>query len=284
MKDYEMFKSVITTRITEVLPPTYRNYVPQIHKVRKVNEEKECFTMMPPKNSGIVSAPNIYLDDMYEQYMECQDIDEILFGMALMIINYTGHISPDDADINFERMKEFVIMNLVNTERNRELLETVPHRELMDLSIIYRIIINQTEYGLNTVLVTDEIFNEFKISPDELHEIAYRNTLEMFPVEITSFSDSFYFMSNSIRLHGAATMVCEEFMSKLAEEIGGDFYVIPSSIHEIIAVPFDKSKLARLKRTLESGNRECNNENEILSGSVYMYDSKTCTLCMAEAG
>ncbi len=283
MMDYEMFKSVVTERIREVLPPTYRNYEPQIHKVRKVNEEKECFTMMPPKNSGIVSAPNIYLDNMYEQYMECQDIDQILFGIALTIINYTGHISADDADINFERMKEFIVMNLINTERNRDLLETVPHREILDLSIVYRIIINQTEYGLNTLLVTDEIMKEMSVSADELHELAYRNTLEMFPVEITSFSESFYFMSNSIRLHGASTMVCEEFMAKLADEIGGDFYVIPSSIHEIIAVPYDKDKLSRLKKTLECGNRQCNNENEILSGSVYFYEFKTRTLSIAGA-
>ena len=50
-----------------------------------------------------------------------------------------------------------------------------------------------------------------------------------------------YVLSNQTRVHGAACMLYQGVMSKFAEDLQKDFYILPSSIHEIILIPVEYS-------------------------------------------
>ena len=119
------------------------------------------------------------------------------------------------------------------------------------------------------------------MSREELDQAAYENTARLFPVEIFKLSDMLYVMTNESKLHGATTMMYREAVQMLAEKIGGDFYLIPSSIHEIMAVPKEKGNLQKLVSLLEEGNRVCTQDFEILSNSIYQYDQKQGTFQLA---
>ncbi|MCE2604079.1 DUF5688 family protein, partial [Pseudomonas aeruginosa] len=84
--------------------------------------------------ADIAAMPNIYMDEMYELFQECQDLDRVLCKMAALIIHYTARFSTEELDLDLSKRKDFIVMNLINTRRNQELLKTVPHREVMDLS------------------------------------------------------------------------------------------------------------------------------------------------------
>ena len=76
-----------------------------------------------------------------------------------------------------------------------------------------------------------------------------------------------------------------DFMEKVSEKLDGDFFIIPSSIHELIAVPISDNPEEQLDR-LEDSVRGCNatvcEPEDILSYNVYYYDHEERRLCMAK--
>ncbi len=272
MMDYEVFKQVISERIKAFLPPVFYPYEVSITTVRKINQVKEALLLMPPKGEHVAAMPNIYLDDMYQEFQEKQDMEEVLRLIAAMIIHYTGSFTAEQVDLDFRNKKHSIVMNLINRNRNQELLETVPHKDMMDLSIIYRIIMGQDDGGMATILVDNHLMTELDLNQDELEELAYANTRKLFPVEIFKLSDLLYVMTNQVKIHGATTMVYPQAAEMLGERIGGNFFVIPSSIHEIMAVPEWTIEAEALVRMLEEGNKTCSLEAEVLSSTIYHYD------------
>lgn len=281
MMDYGVFKQVISERIKDFLPPVFHTYEVNITTVRKINQKKEALLMMPPKDERITAMPNIYLDEMYEAFQSKQDIEEVLRLIAAMIIHYTGSFDAQQVNLDFKSKKDSIVMNLINRELNQELLQTVPHKDVMDLSIIYRIIMEQDDSGLATILVDNHILEELGISEKELEELAYANTGRLFPIEIFKLSDLLYVMTNELKVHGATAMMYSQAIDVLAEKIGDSFFVIPSSIHEIMAVPEWQIDAETLVHMLEDGNRLCCLEEEVLSSTIYHYDKDTKTFTMA---
>lgn len=281
MMNYEVFKNVIKERIKEFLPPVFQSYRVETTVVRKVNEEKDTLLIMPQDEKNLVAMPNIYLDDMYEDFRQHQDMSEILKVIAAMVIQYTGSFPPEHVKLGLKERKNAIVMNLINTRRNQELLKQIPHKDIMDLSIIYRIIMQQADHGLMTVLVDNRLMQELELTPEELEKLAYQNTSRMFPAEISKMADFLYVMTNSQKIHGAATMMNREAVERLADKIGGNFFLIPSSIHEVLAVPEEEGDADSLALLLEEGNRVCSANNEILSETIYYYDRKKKEFSMA---
>ena len=77
-------------------------------------------------------------------------------------------------------------------------------------------------------------------------------------------------------VHGAGVLAYENFMEKASERVGGEsFFILPSSIHELLIVP--DNGIMDL-RHLESMVREVNattvDPSEKLTDNVYHYDAK----------
>lgn len=84
-----------------------------------------------------------------------------------------------------------------------------------------------------------------------------------------------FVLSNKSRLEGAACMLYPDVLHDFAERTGSSFYIIPSSIHELLLLSAGHND--------ESGNirsmiREVNDtqvsREEILSYSVYFFDKE----------
>ena len=73
-------------------------------------------------------------------------------------------------------------------------------------------------------------------------------------------------------VNGAAALFYPGVMGKIAALAGGDYYVLPSSVHELIilpaAAPLD---LAALEETVKMANETCVPPQEVLSDHVYLY-------------
>ena len=91
-----------------------------------------------------------------------------------------------------------------------------------------------------------------------------------------------YVLTNKSRMFGAACMMYPDVFKNATLEIKGDFYVLPSSIHEVLLLPsdnvFDAEGLGRLVREINENQVE---PYEVLSNNVYYYDSEKEELGMA---
>jgi len=78
--------------------------------------------------------------------------------------------------------------------------------------------------------------------------------------------------TNSKKVNGAGVILYDGLLRTFAEKIGGDFFILPSSVHEVIFVPANGDIDARhLIQMVKEVNATEVAPDEVLSDNVYMY-------------
>lgn len=84
-----------------------------------------------------------------------------------------------------------------------------------------------------------------------------------------------YVLTNARKLHGANIMLYKEYLEIAAEKMNGDFYILPSSIHELLAVPVSTAEIEKLRQMVKEVNDNEVAPEEILGYEVYRYNRET---------
>lgn len=209
-----------------------------------------------------------------------------------------------------ENFKDNVVMCLVNTEQNREMLAGVPNRSFHDLSVIYRLILGTDQKGILSTVIKNELAEHVGMTEEDLFQCAKENTRQLDPIVVVSmqklFEDKFetlglepdmeeelkqgsevaesmWVIRNSSGIRGAVAMLYEENLHKLAESVGSDLYILPASVDEVIAVSTEwKGKSAEeWAETVYATNMSDLEPEERLSNNVYHYDKDLRKITMA---
>lgn len=163
-------------------------YVVTIKKVLKNNGQSKEAVLI--SSSKVDVTPTIYLKDYYEDYRNGQSLD----GISNEIISiYEQSRLDDDIDVelfkDFERVKERIVFKIINTKSNKKLLERVPHKTFMDLSMVCFCILDNGMMGKATALVHNSHMLLWGIDEEELFDIAIRNTPRILKPVIKSMRD-----------------------------------------------------------------------------------------------
>ena len=130
--------------------------------------------------------------------------------------------------------------------------------------------------------------DEYELEKIEFNEEGKCNYLDVLKKEKfkevmmeTQDERSMYVITNESKLFGAASMLYEEPLHELAEKIGSDLYILPSSIHEVIAVSADFGSPDEWAEMVYEINMDQVDINDRLSNQVYCYDKDLRTLRLA---
>lgn len=285
MINYELFKERVINNIIGFMPEEYTDYQVKISRVKKVNQTLDCLNLVPKGDREWRATPNIYLEYMYEDFKQHEDLDKSLHQIAQIIDYAYKNLKPQPIPENISQLKHTLIMILINTQDNTELLQNAPHRNFLDLSIIYKCMVPASNGDLGTVLVDNHFMKMLNMTEEELFKAASQNTRKLLPVMIKRLDDvigdmleedmeeksNFYVISNDMGIHGAISMTYEEELYDLAQKLESDLFILPSSIHEVIAVPSHAESVEWLKELVRSVNTEQVAVEERLSNSVYQY-------------
>lgn len=277
MMNQEVFNSVVTQRIMEFMPPIYGGYEPKVEKINKVNEVKTALMLLPEEKGACVASPMVYLEDMYAFFREDEDLDGILRFMASIFMNNIYRpMEESAAQLDFKKLKSRIVMQLISAERNEELLENLPHTDVIDMAVIYRAIMRFCDDGgFDSIIVNDQVLKEIEIDKKELHALALQNTKEFFEPTILELSPKALMVSNEFQTYGATAMILEDVMTEVGRRLDTDMmYIIPCSIHEFIAVYAEGTDIESLIAMLAEGNTQFTRECDILSNSIYLYNLK----------
>lgn len=197
---------------------------------------------------------------------------------------------------------------LINTEQNQELLKDIPNRPFRDLSIVYRYMVGMEEDGIQTALVTDKLAEHMGMSEQEIYEAATVNTYRFFTPVVKTMNDvirdmfisdgmepgladmmvgeippenGMYVITNERGIHGAVSMLYEKELQKLAEQLDSDLYIMPSSVHEVIAVSSKMGDPYELAEMVAEINMTQVQLDERLSNQVYHYDKDLRKITLA---
>lgn len=92
-----------------------------------------------------------------------------------------------------------------------------------------------------------------------------------------------YVLSNESKINGAASLFYPGVQEQIAEQLHGDYFVLPSSIHELLIVPDNGNYSFQELRTMVNEVNETQvAPDEVLTGEVYSYDRESQTLMVAK--
>lgn len=117
----------------------------------------------------------------------------------------------------------------------------------------------------------DEICDGDSAYKEELLE----NTLEAMMMEIEEKHIPMSVLTNSRRYYGAASLVYPGVLETIGEMLQDDFYILPSSVHEVIFLGKSEGmEVATLNDMIEEVNRTQVEEEDWLADHAYYYDRK----------
>lgn len=297
----ETFQDIVMENLMDYMPDQYQNMKFEKANVNKVNVAKIGLQLVPSASeTGVRICPVFYVDEIYDFYKETEaTIDTVLNYIANQYVNAMDEapISVENLILNYDEdfIKEHVICELVNAAANEKLLEDLPHRIFHGLAVIYVVLLDDS--GKTTIKVSNPMVERFNLSEEQLYSCALANIRRL--ADVRSLSDAInemmgggiinpsdgepmlYLICNSIRLFGASTILIEEKLYELAEELGSDLYLIPSSIHEMLAISSEETSPDFLASMIMMTNTTQVEPEERLSNSVYQYRRDTREVSIA---
>lgn len=311
---YENFKNDLMKELEK--SRAYEDYIFRIIISSKTNEEKResitaqfksakegenrCFPLFE-----ISFLYDIYLKDNYSLDAVMQFIDKHMTECNNIFHGKSKFQQCIDNVNDYNYIKDYIILKLINFELNEEYLEDKVYRRLSDLAIVYTIILPKLNEVLSTVTIKKDFFDVWNISEAELYQQALKNMDKISVVSTMAdticnmshisneayemlkvMTDGLYTVTNSKYLNGASMFLCSNVQNKLAK-ISKGFYVYPFSIHEMLfqsedSLISDKKTAVSIMKEITNGiNIDFVSNRDFLSDNIYYYDTISQTFTIA---
>lgn len=300
--NYEMFKKELMMKLEEL--DKNKDFTIKSELTLKNNGLKLDSLIMKKDDSEI--APIIYINEWYEEYLKGKSVEEIADEILLL----SGKVFEKDnlpiiPEFKWETIKDQLYVSVINADANEELLKETPHRRMDDLAVIAKILIEQPGEEKASIRVTNTVLPMLTKTKDEILNQAIKNTekldfrcrtmrevvMEMFTDDLDITSEMFpseneipmFVVTRSDSTDGASVLACKNALAKMADMVGEDVYILPSSIYEVLLVPKSSGmKLEELQEMVREVNRNEVAAGDILSDNVYQFDRKTKKLSIAK--
>ena len=307
--NYDNFKELLANEIKQQLLQKDIKATVRYHMNHKVNTSYEGLVIHHENIPEGTPIPVIPVKELYENYLEYKaSISDIA---KETIRNTEKHQQSVDynKDIkvsSYDEVKDRLYISLIAQKGNEELLKTIPHKEVADMAIIYRIDATGSFNQENTqasIIVKNELFSVWNVKEEALHQDALENSPKIHPAKITSMKEMMmnlmpvslekdileelqeemitaapvgaYILGNDAGVNGAAVCFYPGFLDECVEKMNGDFYLLPSSVHEMILHPDkDVDDPMYFKDMVTEINATQVAPEERLTDNAYHYDSK----------
>ena len=305
---FEEFKTRSQAEILSVLPRRYRKAEVD---VRRVNKPGRSYTGMTVCMDRSKPAPVIDLEMFYDILEDENSFPQVLRAMAEVAV-----MRPPSEGFsmigNYAEARDRLIVRVMNAERNKELLEDLPHRIVGDIALTYHIMLPAPDGSAGCVAVTSGMMKDFGVGWEELERDALTSSAKMLPMRLTTLGsmvrdlqrmaggpedaepeerDGPLVLTTMGMLNGAAAIFYPGVADQIADAIKGNYYVLPSSVRELIIIPVEgAADVAELAGMVRTANEACVAPEDRLSDMVYLYSAAeralspaVCDLNMAEA-
>ena len=227
---------------------------------------------------------NINLEQLYGYYREGKSTEECADEIIERITGALPFEVPDWLT-DYDRVKPKLFIRVSDAEKNREILEDVPHHECEGLAVTCHILIHKGK-EFASAMITKPFLKQYGISAEQLYEDAVKNSERIMPAQIVPLdaacrmNDSCYsshalVLTNQDMINGAAVVFYPGILEETAGMLGESFWLFPSSIHEMIAFASERIRHPdEAKEILTDANRTVVSEEDQLSDTVYFYDAE----------
>ena len=164
----------------------------QLNEVNKVNEGS--LTAIVGRMEGQTIAPCLYIEPYFEHYVQ----EDMTFSAIATVIDFKYQdIQKENVKFNvndlmdFEKIKDKIIAQLINRNSNVQLLDKCPHTNAAgDMAVIYRVAVGVYQEGMSSILINNNMLKGWNQSAESLHELAIENTPRLCPIKIQKLTDT----------------------------------------------------------------------------------------------
>ena len=297
MNETRMFADEIASGIMKYFPEDRQVQCRVVETMKNNNVTRVGITF---HEQGDKVGPVIYMEPYREAATDGRPMSEIMreiADIASRSMDKTELIGSLDYG-DYESVKEFLSVTLINGRDNRQMLSHMPHRQMEDLALVLELKFPMEE-GIGSIKVSRELTELWAVDTDTLFAQAQENSLKAEPPSLHRMEDTMlslafdrdaaenllenpapeeapsqlYVLSNMSKNKGAAVLSYPGVLEKADQLFPKGFYILPSSIHELLIVPkspeIDPRELGEMVRAV---NRAEVAKEEQLSDRVYEYD------------
>lgn len=268
-------------------------YVCEVQQIVKVNMTLDGLIIHEQGNNV---SPTIYLNQYFGEYQSGKRMDEIIQEI-LLVYESTRHgkkVFGAKDMFDYDHIRKNVILKVINTERNIDLLRTVPHVRMdgLGLSAIFYVPVQLDSEAVAGFMIQNRHMELWKLHMEELLNDAKRNMKEKIQFVVRSMEEilmndfneniegvpegasGMYVLSDEpTRRFGASCMFQKDAIAKFANAKECDLIILPSSICELILLPADLPAIDvfDLQKMVHAVNQEQVVPEEFLSDDVFKY-------------
>lgn len=234
--------------------------------------------------------PTIYIDAMYDKGMSVDEavaeINKIANEQALPEVDIKGVT-------NYENVKDKIVLRMYNEKTNTEVFRSAEEYGFSDLILVPYLVIS--EKGGMFAKVGNGLLSMWAKTADEVLDTAMENTMKQkfycvplskvmasmmqtFSVESEEYEDCFeseypgaemFCISNPSKAYGAIGAIIKRDV--LEEHFPNGYYILPSSVHEVLLLPKDSCSLgdSELTDMVRAVNANEVRPEEVLSDHAY---------------
>ena len=256
MTKKQEFYNKVANGVSEILGD---EMVVELQEVTKVNLSLDGLTI---RKQGENIAPTIYLNQYFNQFNDGRAMDDIVRDIIKVYENNQPenimNVFKTEDFYDFDKMKEKIVLKVINTERNLDLLEQVPHLDMegLGLSVVFYVSLMTGEQSAG-ILIKNEHLKLWEKTVSDLTSLAEINTNRMHAFTIKSINEvlsgmfgfeedlipedvpALYVLTDGNKRFGASQLYLKNKIREFAEKNDCDVYILPSSVHELLLLRAD---------------------------------------------
>ena len=300
----KVYAEGVAKDIRNFLPAKYENAEFQVMQMNKNNGVQMVGVQVRLQEENV--CPVVYVEPFFNEIRLGEPVEKVMNEIA-KCMEEAGNAPFVHNGINpmdYDSVKEHLAVMLVNTQANKRMLQEMPHENIEDLSAIcYVDFPVESNDGKATMKVKNEHLKMWNVDAKEMFHQARANTqpvntpilqsmdemmLSIFNEEGHATNlldenvdfgfrshDMLYALTNVEKQYGASMITQPEVLNKLEQLFPEGFYVLPSSVHEVLIVPdngeMEPKMLGEMVREVNKNEVE---RQEVLSDRVYSYDKE----------
>ena len=253
------FAEAVREEMQDRLSTLFPGIKAEVQKVDKIQGES-YLGLRIDKGDGLAS-PVFNLEPAYAEAQRTGSFDRVLDAFEEkigMVLQDMPQIGPEKLG-DYEQTKGNLIMQVIPVKGNEERLAEMPHRQMEDMAVVYRVMMDHGSSNAEmSFLITNDVMQGYRVTQEQLYEDASYNMsqnmqysirplfnvlAEMNPVfaddPMPEPDNTLFVCTNEMGMYGAGAVAHPEFMEEASKKLHGNFFVLPSSIHEVLLLKDD---------------------------------------------
>jgi len=290
-RDYYGFLDEMVDKLQAIQNPFSSQFRINVKDVEKANGMSYRGIEVSDQQVGM--GVTINMDKHYKMYLGGKSVNEI----ADLVQQQVENAFERRPDVDMSRLKDYesicsnVMMEAVSREKNAEYLQNIPHFDMADLSIIYRLNVGRDRnHDIGMVTVDNQLLSSMGVSQDQFQKDVFEQAIAGEPPILKSLAEvldmnfmgddsepegGLFLATNRDALYGASVIAIPGFLDQAADKLGGSFYILPSSVHEVLLLRNDEEvDIQEMESMVQEINAAIVSPEEQLSDRVYHYDAQ----------